>query len=206
MRYSLFDRTTAWIEIFSKRDDLEFQDPLYLGSGIETSTRYPEDARAFASHASELRFGYHAKNAKNAVEGSLFLSFAGQQESVDIELDGTSLSQEDLFILEPDNYGTGLAGWYVLPTEGASFIVWSVEDPVVFSSLTKYLTEGARRAFSHLQCWQRSEKPNIGTMSLPANTGVVRIRAALTDRGTPSPLADDLVEWLGVDARLLLQK
>ena len=62
--FSLFERTKAWIELFSSRRDVKRRTKLEIGEPVEpqmTHRTYPSDAQQFAAHASTFHFAYEAK-------------------------------------------------------------------------------------------------------------------------------------------------
>jgi hypothetical protein len=160
---------------------------------------YPADARAFARSAKSFSFSYRL--GKEECAGFLYLSLRGLQEDAYMLLDGEEVDPDSMAMLDCDGEGTGHAAWYILDEDSAK-IVWDVEETVQFSSLTEYLTEGAKRAFAYDPCWQtrRDEEPPLASSSLDLSTPLPEIRAALVARSAEPAMADDLVQWLGAHA------
>jgi len=139
--------------------------------------------------------------------GTLYLSLHGSVEGAYLELDGEPYPEEDMVILDVDQDGTGLAAWYLLSGDGKSEILWDLETMARFPTLTEYLTQGAKRAFSYGPCWQqRSDALPLAEASLPTSTPLPTLREALIARGAAPAMADDLLRWLGGDAALLVPK
>ena len=207
MQSSLFDRLTAWAELFSSRNDLEFTTPLTIEPVESVSQRYPEDARAFAAKAGAFNLSYRLRDKDHDLAGFLYLSLQAFDDGAYMELDGAVVPEEDMLLVDGDGEGTGQAAWYVLPSGRPAKIVWSVEELVVFDSLTDYLTQGAKRAFSYLpRRWQRGGADALHERSMPRSTPPADLRAALIRRGANPNMAAELMEWLGADVVLLLPR
>ncbi len=204
MTTTVFDRLRAWVELFSKRDDIEASGPLRIAPPKPSPTVWPADLEDFAAKTSDFSFSYRVKNVEGA-GGELFLSLVGIATDVYLPVPGKG-TFERAVELEYDANGTGLAGFLVL--EGSPFIVWNVEDPVVFDSFTDYVTQGARAGFATGEArWQRRGEPSpLFAQSLPKSTSPDAIKAALVGRGATAEMAGDLMEWLGADVVLLLPK
>ena len=214
--FSLFDRMKAWAQLFSKRADLRWEQKLEIRanrgvkSELPRGTDYPADAKAFAKSARYFAFSYRLKEdhgdvAADSCTGLLYLSLEGINEKAHMLLAGQKVDPASMFLLDVDAEGTGLSAWFVLGEE--SKIVWDVESLEKFASLTEYLTEGAKRAFAYDPCWQRRrDEPALAGVSLPMSTPLPAIRAALVDRGAKPAMADDLIQWLGKHAALLIPR
>ena len=212
-RFSLFERMKAWAELLQSRKDLKWNTKVAIKttSKLESALPeggYPADAKAFAKHAKSFKFSYETKDELEDLDdpctGFLYLSLEGAQEDAYMMLDGEEVDPDSMFMLDADGEGTGMAAWYILG-EDESKIVWDVESMEQFSSLTEYLTEGAKRAFAYNECWQRRKhEPALAQISLPLSTPLPEIRSALIGRGAKPEMADDLVKWLGKHAALLV--
>lgn len=212
--HSLFQRMHAWIELFAKREDLTFYTmsddlagpglELTLGAPRDLAASFPEDARAFAASADRFMFSYREKEGGAAsASGFLFLTLEACNEEAYLLLDGEQVDPSTMYLLDSDVLGTGFAAWYIRAE--SPFIVWDVETCARFSSLTEYLTEGARRAFAYNPCWQtRAGEAPLQRRSRPRTTPLPELRALLVQRGAEPTMADDLIEWLGADISLLL--
>lgn len=210
MTMTLFQRLSAWLELLMKREDLEFS-VRDIQSGCQPFERYPADAKAFASEAQRLHFSYRLrpdsqKDDEDDVDGFLYLDLTGSQEPTYMLLDGKAVDEDDLFALDVDVDGVGLAAWFLLPAEGPPRLVWSVEDLVEFPSLTDYLTQGARRAFAYGgHPWQNArEAPPLTRRSVSLQTPAPELRSKLIARGATPAVADELLAWLGPDVALLI--
>ncbi len=200
MARTLLARMTSWLDLLEKRADLTVTRLIELG--VPPLDRYPDDARAFG--ATRLHLSYRGPGG---VDGFLYLELGGFEEPAYLLVDGVAVDPADMFIADADVDGVGLAAWYVLPAGGPVRIVWSVEDPVVFGSLTEYLTRGAQAAFSYAgQPWQRGGEASLAAISAPTATPLAEIEARLVQQGASLEVAQDLIEWLGGAAALLLPK
>ncbi len=198
------DLLRAWIELLCTRDDLRFTTEIELAP-TEAPERYPADARAFAQSAGTVRFSYVLANDPDQL-GCLFLDLTGVPADLEwMMVDGKDLPPEalkDFYELELDRLGTGQAGWYWVPDDGPAKIAYSLEQTVLFDTLDEYLRAGARRGFGF--GWQWGRPGPLERISLPRTTSTEAITAALLARGAPEETARALVEWLGVDAVLLV--
>lgn len=193
----------AWMRLFAKRPDVEVS-RLEFSRDAEASPQLPDDARALGEHATRIEFSYKLKDGGGG--GMLYLSLEGLEEDAWLELDGEEVDPEAMRMLEYDAEGTGFAAWYVLREGKAPCIVWDLETKEQFGSLTEYLSEGARRAFSYSpSCWQsRAAPPSLAERSAPRTTPPKKLEAMLVQQGADARTARDLVAWLGTDVRLLL--
>ena len=214
--FSLFERMKAWVELFSKRTDLKWQKKLEIRKTTKVKSQlpavgYPADAKAFAKDAKFFAFSYGLKDEHDDVDpdactGFLYLSLEGLNEQAYMVLDGKAVDAKSMIMVDVDAEGTGHAAWFILG-EDASKIVWDVESLAKFSSLTEYLTEGAKRAFAYNPCWQqRRNEPALAAISLPMSTPLPAIQSALEKRGAKPAMAEDLVKWLDKHAALLIPR
>jgi hypothetical protein len=205
--HSLFERLRAWIELFCTRQDLELRSELEVRKDPERpgAVPYPPDAREFGEQATFVGFSYRLKGDASGAGGYLYLSLEGFLEDAYMELDGEEVDPDAMYMLDCDREGTGFAAWYVLRQDRPPLIVWDLETTERFSSLTEYLTEGARRGFSYNPCWQsRGQKTPLDGASVPGSTPLADLEKALVARGATATVAADLVRWLGSDVRLLV--
>lgn len=194
----------TWVRLLQKRPDLTFSRELTIGRESHPGTAaLPGDAQEFAKFASRFEFSYRIKDAEGG--GMLYLSVEGMKEDAYLVLDGEEVSDDDMSMLEFDSEGTGLAAWYVQRAGKPPLIVWDLETMERFASLTEYLTEGAKRAFSYAPCWQsRKEESPLAKSSPSAKTPPAKLEAMLVAQGATEAEAKGLVDWLGADARLLI--
>lgn len=211
---SLYERLAAWVSLFGKRNDLRFlQGPTLDGS--EPAPRpMPADMADLARHTSFVSLAYELPAprpvpTRGDPDGHLFLSLKGYPTSVylDVPSKGTFTSALEL---DCDTYGSGVAAFYVA-SAAEPFVAWDVDEPTLFRSLEDYLTTGARRGFCHSArggAWPKNPKAAqpLFERSMPTSTPISVIRDALIAKGATTETAAALVDWLGRDCVLLLEK
>jgi hypothetical protein len=186
---------------------------------------YPPDAAAFAEHGLTFRFQYAFKD-RAGLRSMLALDLTGEAAQADLELDehaarlaslaggNASLHEPRLFEFDSDVTGTGPSAYFLFLEGGRPIILWDVEKLVLFASLTDYLTAGARHGFARGKVawpahrhdrgeWQDTAA-ELRQVSLPSNTPIAALRVALCAQGASGEEADELLEWLGSDASLLV--
>ena len=209
MPHTLFDRLLSWVELLARRDDVEFlrysrpalpEDAVDLGRPVKLPEHFPSDVRAFARMAEHLFFEYRIRDTFEG--GSLFLTLGRWRIREDERFNGWPPS--NTYTLEADRQGTGQKSYLIL--DEPTHVIWSLEAEQRFDSLTDYITTGARAAFDDSPCWQKrlGTPPYLARHS--AGPGATRgsLRRALIAQGARPTVADDMLEWLGPDARLLL--
>lgn len=211
---SLFDRLSAWLSLFAKRSDVSLVEGPTIAAPEAQAHPMPADMAAMAMHASFVQLAYNLPAPRPVPhrgdpDGFLFLSLKGYPANVhlDLEEQGTF---ESALELDCDSYGTGQAAFYVAEAKPPC-IVWDLEDPHVFASLEAYLTAGARLAFCNSMRggpWQRNKKGEhpLHARSLPKSTPLPKLRDALVAKGATPDMASALVDWLGSDCVLLLER
>ncbi len=204
-KHPLFERLKTFLELFASRADLEIRTPLTIDTARvrDLDEPYPADAGSFAASATDVAFSYRVKDEPES-QGFLYLSLAGLGDSPDF-LDEAKF--DECYELDCDREGVGFAAWFRV-AGGKGHILWSIEDGVQFKTLTEYLTKGARRGFGVR--WQDAKDKRADAAllarSLPTKTPADTVRKGLLARGVKASMADDLIEWLGDRAVLLLPK
>jgi hypothetical protein len=202
----LLERLKSWFELFAKREDIDVSRPLELAPPPESIAAFPREAANFARLTGGVSFRYTLRDCPPGQfdGGFLYLSLDGYEGDVYLSIPDFG-TVEHACELDLDREGTGNMAWFILQAD-EPFIVWSVEDPVRFTSLSDYLTRGARNAFCYPTCWQRGGVSPLVARSLPKSTPLPEVRAALVQRGATPDVADDLIRWLESDVVLLLPR
>lgn len=210
----LFDRLSAWMSLFGKRTDVRFAERPQFAAPEATDREVPPELAGVAARTSFVKMAYTLPDPRPAPQrgdpdGYLFLSLAAFPTNV--YLDVPKKGEFDSALeLDCDYYGSGKAAFYVASAK-PPFVVWDTEDGIVFPSLEAYLTAGARLAFCDSMrggSWQKNPKAQHPLLdrSMSKSTPLSVLRSALVAKGTSEELAAALVDWLGPDCVLLLEK
>ncbi len=211
---STFDRLNAWLGLFVKRKDITFSREPDLSPAKKPVGPVPGDIAAMAKKTSAIKMEYKLPEPRpmpnrSDPDGFIFLSFQGI--TTDVALDIPEKGKfESALELDNDMLGTGKAAFYVASAK-EPFVVYDVDEPVCFPSLEAYITAGARLAFCDSLpggSWQKNpdaEHPLL-TRCPPKSTPLPKLREALVKKGAKPIMADILIEWLGADTVLLLEK
>lgn len=191
------ERLRTYLAILTKRADLDFLTPLVVAPpSSPPDERYPEDVRAAAAEIGDLAFVYRDGEGRR---GRLALSLEASEDDPYIVLDGEPLAFDACFELECDREGVGYAGWFVVVGD-AAFVVYDLEAPVRFDSLSAYVTAGARRGF--VDGWQHRHAAGAATR---ACGDVESVRRELLAAGHGAEDVEAMIAWLGADAESLLR-
>jgi hypothetical protein len=194
----------------------------------EEGLTYPPDAAEFAKKCIDFSFHFVIKGTE--LHSMLALSLRREYADAELDTDGLEKRVAKLlgkkkvaidseargFELDQDRAGRGLTGYLLYTDDGSPFVMWDLETSCLFSSVTDYLTEGAKHAFmmsdkSWPQCRPGRNKERavdsaraLRKCSLAATTPPEEVKAALRKQGATEEEADDLWEWLAQDCVLLI--
>ncbi|NUP10865.1 MAG: hypothetical protein HOW73_32880 [Polyangiaceae bacterium] len=211
-------RLDAWVRAFSKRSDVAVKDSTRgpTWKGAPNSILEPKELDGFYSENNGYSFVWLPTGSTDQSEGGI-LRIPKRSGSVvlwykDPGHHEVSPYIDGLIIDEPtDENTTFVLNRYIAGTRKKERVIGgnnaSSNEARFFESFSAYLQEGARKAFSWYWQWKETDGlARLRARSLPPETSSDIIVKELVDRGLTADEATDLCNWLGNDARLLVER